>query len=365
MKLIESTVEQFSTEANPVLNDIASKVELQSNFSIYHPEYKPFELPEEVVASLQKMPEKIQQRYAGLQLRGFLYGIYYNGHLLKSLALDVDSKDLPISLENSTFLGIDQKFLEKLHGSNTGSGYFDEGWSILKEKSDGNLVVHKGDLKLHIKRHYHLQPTQQSATVGETVAILMPKNFILKGFYTAVGNAGLQGQVQQKQLQETVRFYFNVSSEGAIALMEILTQQLNDFSVPFTLKVLYNPGDYGRYDSGVLYFNKFQYETVQRVLKLAYAETQSSFYSEVPLFTKKLAPGLGLAEEPDSKLDGESFGENRCQIVVNGLLKAIQTGDNSLEGRMKAIYQQFANAKIDWRYPYLNPESTDIYTPLS
>ncbi len=368
MQLTQPTFKQFSTEANPefiqVLCNIASQVELQSNFSIHHPEYKPFELPEEVVTSLVKMPKQVQQRYASLQLRGFLYGIYYNGHLLKSLALDVDSKDLPKNLENSTFLGVDQQFIEKLHNSNKSSGYFDEGWLILQDKNDENLVVQKGDLKLHIQRQHHLQPTEQSATVGKQVAILMPKNFIQKGFYTAVGNSGLQGQVEQKPLRETVRFYFNLRPEGAIALMEILTRQLNDFSIPFTFKVLYNPADYGRYDSAVLYFNKCQYETVQKVVKLAYAETQSSFYPEVPLFTKKLAPGLGLAEEPDSKLNGESFGENRCQIVANGLLKAIQTGDNSLEGRMKAIYEEFANVKVNCCYPYLNPDSTDIYCSL-
>ena len=103
--------------------------------------------------------------------------------------------------------------------------------------------------------------------------------------------------------------------------MRNLTQQLNAISIGFRFKVLYNPGDYKRYDSGVLYFDKRDYQAVGEVLQLVYQ--QSDFKSEVPLFTMQLLPGLGLAEEPDQKFGvHESFGMNRCQIVANGLLEA-------------------------------------------
>jgi hypothetical protein len=69
------------------------------------------------------------------------------------------------------------------------------------------------------------------------------------------------------------------------------------------------PKDYGRHDSGVLYFDKSDYEVVREVLQVLYGENQSYFQPEVPLFTMQLAPGLGLAEEPDQKFaDRESFG---------------------------------------------------------
>jgi hypothetical protein len=62
----------------------------------------------------------------------------------------------------------------------------------------------------------------------------------------------------------------------------------------------------------------------------------------------QLAPGLGLAEEPDRKFaDLESFGMNRCQIVANGLLEAWHQGDNSPEGGMTSILQQFSLLGID------------------
>ena len=101
------------------------------------------------------------------------------------------------------------------------------------------------------------------------------------------------------------------------------------------------------------------------MLQTVYAENQLHFRTEVPLFTKLLAPGLALAEEPDSKFAAvESFGMNRCQIVANGLLEARQKGDESTEYRMACIHQHFSVLGIDWQRSYLNANSEDIYTPL-
>jgi hypothetical protein len=363
-----------STSASPIdidpallatLYDIASKVELQSDFRIVHPDYQPFELSPEIVASLRKLPHDIQQRYACLQLRGFLYGIYYNGHLLPSLALDAVKKQLPTDLENSTFLGVDQDFLAQLHHNNSGSGYFDMGWSVLRETEDNSLLVQKGDLKVRIERDRHLQSMHQAATPGEEVAILMPKNLIQKGFYLAVGNAGSPGQPSVQTTQPTVRIYFNLLPEGAVVLMKDLTTQLNHGYIPFIFKVLYNPADYHRYDAGVLYFDQAHYTTVRQVIQTAYKSCQPYLRERVPLFTKPLIPGLGLAEQPQEQFSAsEGFGENRCQILATALLTIHQKGISSFDDRLSVMMQHFAHFRIDLRYPYLNPDSDDIYSPL-
>ena len=115
----------------------------------------------------------------------------------------------------------------------------------------------------------------------------------------------------------------------------------------------------------MLYFDKSNYEVVHPVLERVYAEHQSDFQPQVPLFTKLIAPGLAIAEEPDQKFaEKESFGLNRCQIVANGLLEAWHKGDNSPESRMAAILQQFSSLDIELQRPYLNANSEDIYTAL-
>lgn len=374
MQLLDSLPNQLPATAPErvldSLQDIANKVQIQSNFCISHPTYKPLELPAEVVARFQRIPLDLQNKYLSLQLRGFLYGIYYNGSMQTALAADASSDNLALhqNLENNTFLGVDLEFYDRLHKSNTGKGYFDPGWSVLRQESDGSLAVIKGGLTLHIERESvalpkearYLQLAEQSAAIGDLVAIRMPRNLVQNGFYMAVSNAGPDTHPQ------TVRVYFNLSPEGAVAVMESLTQQLNEIRIPFTFKVLYNPSDYGRYDSGVLYFERSNYEAVRQVLTSVYAEARSHFRTEVPLFTKLLAPGVGLAEEPDYKFAAqESFGMNRCQIVANGLLSARLQGDESPDSRLASIHQHFSILGIDWQRAYLNANSEDIYTPLN
>jgi HopA1 effector protein family len=352
------------------LQDVAKNVQIDSKFCVSHPSYKPLELPAEMVTRFQKMPGDVQHKYLSLQLRSFLYGIYYNGSLQTKLASELESdlanSNLYQSLENNTFLGVDVEFYERLHKSNAGEGYFDPSWQIVKEESDGTLAVIKHGLTLHIERDRHLSPAAQSATVGDTVAIKMPRNLVQNGFYVAVSNLGSETLSNPDNYAGTARIYFNLKAEGAIAIMGSLTQKLKEIQLPFTFKVLYNPSDYGRYDSGVLYFEKINYQPFLQILQTVYTENQSYFQAEVPLFTKLLAPGLALAEEPDRKFTiQESFGMNRCQIVANGLLEARQKGEESPENRLKSVFEQFSLLGIDWQRPYLNSNSEDIYAPLN
>ncbi|MCJ8279567.1 MAG: T3SS effector HopA1 family protein [Rivularia sp. ALOHA_DT_140] len=363
-QLINSNQTQIINEDNgkliDVLQDIACNVEIKSHFCILHPNYQPLELPEETIARFENLSNQMQQKYLSLQLQNFLYGIYYNGSLQSQLALDNQTKNLPIDLDNNSILGIDVDFYEKLHESNFGAGYFDPGWLVLREEIDKSLAVKKGSLTLHIEREKHLQDCQQNAVVGNNVAIKMPKNLIQNGFYLAVSNT------EPKSHNNMVRVYFNFTPGGAVGVMHRLTQLLNDIPIFFHFKVLYNPVEYNRHDSGVLYIEKPNYEAVRKALKIVYTENKSHFKPEIPLFTKQLAPGLGLAEEPDSKFaQQESFGMNRCQMVANGLLQTWLEGDNSPEARIKAIHEQFSHLGIDLERPYLNADSEDIYKLLN
>ncbi|MDZ8024878.1 MAG: T3SS effector HopA1 family protein [Nostoc sp. SerVER01] len=365
MQLLDSLQTQLSEVPEPLqtsLQDIIHKVEIQSHYCIQHPDYKPMELPESAIAGFQQLPLDLQNKFLSLQLRSFLYGIYYNGSLKSALAPDADTTNLALNqnLENNTLLGVDVAFYERLHESNKGEGYFSNDWLVIKEENDGILIVYKNGLKLHIQRNIHLQPAQQNITVGNSVAIRMPKNLVQNGFYMAIGNAA------SHQNQNIVRVYFNLSAEGAVAVMDSLTTQLNSIDIPFSFKALYNPSDYGRCDSAVLYFDKNRYELVHPVLERVYLENQSYFQKQVPLFTKSIAPGLAIAEEPDQKLsDHESFGTNRCQIIANGLLDSWLQGNNTPAERMTAVLQHFSLHKIELQRPYLNANSEDIYTCLN
>lgn len=361
LKTIPARLQDFLTE-------IVNQIQIESKFCIRHPDYKPIEVPPEAIEHFQKLPLELQDKYLSSQLQSFLYGIYYNGALRTVMASETDEDDsaLPQDLENNTFLGVDLDFYEKLHQSNQGEGYFDPGWQVLREERDGSLAVTKrGRLTLHIDRQKHLQPEAQAATVGDVLAIRLPKNRVQNGFYMAIGNASAREQSSSDSPAKTIRIYFNLTPEGAVAVMESLTKKLNDISLPFSFKTLYNPSDYDRYDSAVLYFDVSYYSSVKQVIEAIYPEHQAYFRPEVPLFTKVLAPGLALAEEPDHKFSSQdSFGTNRCQIVANGLLEAWQQGDDSPEGRIAAILHHFSARGIELHRSYLNANAEDIYTPL-
>ncbi len=370
MQLLDSlSTQSLHTLGDQVLDslhDIASKVQLESNFCIRHLDYKPLELPPDVVARFQNLPLQLQTKYQSLQLRSFLYGIYYNGSLRKALVPEGDSVELAPqqNLENNRFQGVDLKFYEQLHNSNRGAGYFDPGWRVLRHEEDGTLAVMKDNLTLHIERERHLRLEHQSAGVDDKVSIRLPRNRVQSGFYMAVSNVSSHDRGNSNP-SEYVRIYFNLTPEGAIALMDVVTTQLNNLAIPFKFKALYNPSDYDRFDSAVLYSDKQDYEAIRQVLQESYLDHRSYFQPEVPLFTKFLAPGLALAEEPDHKFSTkESFGTHRCQLVANGLLEAWESGDESLESRITSILQKFSHLGIDVNRPYLNANSEDTYRPL-
>lgn len=347
------------------LEDIVQHVQIHANFCIHHPNYKPFELPDDVALRFQQTPPDLRDKFLSLQVRSFIYGLYYNGSLQTVLAPenDLNSRVLQQNLENNTLLGVDLEFYERLHQSNCGQGYFDPGWQVRRQEEDGSLAVFKHDLTLHIERDRHLHPSELAAKPGDSVAILLPKNLVQNGFYMAIGNAG--SETHATLHPNIVRIYFNLSPAGAVAMMAGLTQQLNQAQIPFSFKALYNPSEYRRHDSAVLYFDRHHYETVRQVLQPLYKKHSAHFHEATPLFTKTLAPGLALAEEPAQKLAAqESFGMNRCQLIANGLLLARLSGDESPEKRMAAILEQFALLEIALESPYLNPRSEDIYTPL-
>lgn len=361
--MINSSTSSLQTS----LLDIASNIEIKSNFAIYHPKYKPYGLPGKVADRFKHNSLELQHKYLNLLMRNFLYGIYYNGSLQSTLAVNIKTANCLRyqHLETNSIGDVDWEFYKQLDNNNHGKGYFDPHWQVLTLEPDGTMAVSKGGLTVYVEPDCHLQPGKKSAKVGESVAIWMPKNRVQKGCYLAVSNVGQERRSNPDGDLGNGRIHFNFTPSGAIACMDGLTQQLNAANIPFTFQVLYNPLVYRRYDSGVLYFERHEYPAIRKVLQVIYREYQCHFQAKIPLFTKFLAPGLSLAEEPSQKFaPQESFGLNRCQIVANALLEAWQKGKNTTDERMKLINQHFAHHMVDLQRPYLNPGSEDIYQPL-
>ncbi|MEA5578271.1 T3SS effector HopA1 family protein [Anabaena sp. UHCC 0451] len=361
----------LNNSTNQVINslfDIASNIQISSNFSIQHPNYQPFALPTTVANRFKQNSPDLQHKYLALLLRNFLHGIYYNGSLQTVLSANANHGNYSPqqSLNQNYNMGIDWDFYEQLHKNNHGIGHYDSNWEVLRLEPDKTIAVTKNALTLYVEPQCYLKSSKKSVKVGDLIAIWMPKNRLQNGCYMAVSNLGQERQSTSLANLGVGRIYFNFTPLGAIALMDTLTQQLNNANIPFSFEVLYNPNIYGRYDAGILHFERQDYPAIHKILQAVYKQHQSYFQPEIPLFTKFLAPGLSLAEEPNQKFaTQESFGMNRCQIVANALLESWEKGKNAIEERMRIIDEHFAQHLIDVQRPYLNPSSEDIYIPLN
>ncbi|MEA5595855.1 T3SS effector HopA1 family protein [Rivularia sp. UHCC 0363] len=335
--------------------DIVSKIKIESNFSILHPDYQPFGLSALMAETLEKSSIKLQNKYLTLLVRNFLYGIYYNNSLQSVLAANTSNPNLLLhqDLENNCVFEIDREFYNQLHEYNRGTGYCDPDWQILRIEPDGSLAVTKAGLTLHVEES-HLESTT-TANINDLIAIRLPKNRLNNGFYLAVSNSS-------KKQEFDTSIFFNLNTEGTIALMDSLTKQLNDAEIAFNFQVPHHPLGCDRYDAGILNFQRQDYLIIQKLLKDIYTEHQSYFQPEIPLFAKFLAPGLSLAEQPVEKpLSKQSFGVNRCQIIANALFAAWEKDINSPEEKVNIIRQHFAGKFVDLERPYLNANSEDIY----
>ncbi len=359
--LEDESVANFGQSALESLKEIAQNIRFGEEFSLHHTAGAVRDMSQPLVQNLLQLPVPLRDQYLNLQLRSFLYTLYFKGAIDLKHELTTTSDALMQQIpENDASEGPNQIFLSQLQDANGGKGYFDPGWEILRLESNGRLAVYKDQLTLHVLPDWHLPPLSQSADVGDTVAIRMPHNFIEPGFYVAIGNAGLS-RLKSQDSDQLIEVYFNFSPEGAIAILKSLSQHFNQLEIPFLFKILYNPSFYKRWDSGILRLERSQYLAIAIHLKEIYTQQQSQFKDQVPLFTKRLAPGLGLAEVPIQTGSAEDFGRDRYQLVANGLLAARQEGDESVANRMNHILRQFSQQELNWQMPYLNSQSEDIY----
>jgi hypothetical protein len=350
---------QSSTSLLEILQDIAQHVHIEEDGIIRHSVHGQVQ-PDD---RFEALPPILQQRFLSLQLRNFLYDIYFSG----SRTHPTDALDTP--LENNRAWGINLDFFTALRQNNSGQGFGDPDWVVIGQDDDGLVAVQKQELTLYLIPEQHLYPIEQStarcfadaARVGTTVTVKMPHNRLQNGCYIAVGDAGL---IEPEDTEPRVNIFFNLVAEGAASVMQIMTTHLNTLQIPFTFKLPYDPLDYDRQDTAILSFYKPQYPKVWQALNALYPQARSHFRATVPFCTKPLAPGIALAEEPDSKFSAqETFGTHRCQLIANGLLEA--QGERAIEFRLVAILNQFYEAALELEYAHLNAGSEDIYEPLT
>jgi hypothetical protein len=81
----------------------------------------------------------------------------------------------------------------------------------------------------------------------------------------------------------------------------------------------------------------------------------------VSLLVKRLAPGVGLAEDPG---DGSSFGEHRCRLLAAIVTDPEWSGCDSDAEREALLTTRLAADGYTLDRIYLDPGSSDDFAPL-
>lgn len=337
----------FGDNYDLAIQDIAEKIQIQTDYSLVYGD-RNLTLPEKLQNYFVQLSPTQQETYLKYQLRDFLHEIYFSNE-------QTNEEDSTTELKNNLHHGINIDFYQQLSDRNCGKGYFDFDWKITAKQNKKLLLAEKDGLTLHLNPKRHLSPDLKNPQPGDIIAIRLPHNRIESEFYVAVGDAGLINDTAA-----TISVYFNIDPQGAIALMEKLTEYLNKQIIPFEFSVLINPEDYQRYDAAILRLEHQDYKKIESSLKEIVAATRlSHFQPQTPLFTKPIAPGVSFAEEPLT--EPYDFGLNRCQIIAEALITAWTQKQRSPKAKINLIQQYFTQQGVDLKRPYLNSLAKDIY----
>jgi len=260
-------------------------------------------------------------------------------------------------LDGEVERGADVDLTPALEAANRSRAHWIEGWRIAQVLDDGRIVARRGSAERIFLPGDYISHRGIGSGLKEGSAITV---------YSAAGSSELQEMfyyafseaLSDHEMQSCVRIYWNVRPEGAARLMESLTGALNRFQVPFRFKCLNKASRYPRRDAAVLYFDRRYYRILALVVEQVHAQVLPWLNAPTPLFARRLAHGLAMAEDP-----GDSFGQHRCAILAGAM--AASCG-RAVADRLAEVERHFAARGLSLEVPWRNAGSSfDYEYPIS
>ena len=237
-------------------------------------------------------------------------------------------------------------FADRLSAANGGSGTWQRGWTGHGVEADGRIVAERHGVR------FRVAPEEYRPGDGDgAAAVRIPKEHfeLIPGFYLAHGDAD-----DTRDDGHTVRLYWHIAPAGAERLVRLATHLLNRAGIGFQLKLVSEPLRYDRTDPAVLYLARPDYPRAEPVLREIHREMKRWLRSTVSLLVKRMAPGVGLAEDPG---DGSSFGEHRCRLLAGIVTDPAWTGSDAERDALLGAGLAAQGHALD--RIYLNPGSSD------
>jgi hypothetical protein len=246
-----------------------------------------------------------------------------------------------------------------LSAANNGRGTWEPGWSAGAADEDGRVAVSKDGVTFWAMPQ-GVRTGRGVPRPGEFCRVWVAKELrnLMPGYYLAIGDGD---PADQRDAPEPLaRLYWHLTARAAVPYVATATATFNALGVPFRTKVLSDPGAYTRADAGVLYLERRHYPALGDAIRAVRRRIEDDLRPQVPLFTRPLAPGLGLADDP---LNGMSFGQHRCRLAAQGLWRCFVQGDRTREARAATLAATFREAGLDPARPHLEPGSHEQGSP--
>jgi type III HopA1-like effector protein len=250
-------------------------------------------------------------------------------------------------------------FVDDLSEANHGRGAWEPGWVVKAIEQGGTLVVHRAqdDLTLWASAEQY-RSGDRNIAVGSIGRLRIGKELreMLPGYYVILGDADQGDDIGSSAA--VARFYWHLTASAAPAWIDELTRRFNAADIAFHAKVLSDPAAYLRADAGVLYVARQDLARAMDLLPALHRSVSSLLRHTTPMFTKRLARGLAAADDPG---DGGSFGQHRCRLIAEGLMRAFAEGSTASGDVAAAIAARFEEGGLNIDRPWLNPGSRSIY----
>jgi hypothetical protein len=310
-----------------VLKYIAQHLWIEPDFTLGLPDRPAFTVPTAVSQRLQASDRQLQAGFLAEQIQTYLQEQFFS----PDQALVATAADFANDGAGSTH----SAFYQELERANPSGGYYDSHWQVTELLPDGWLrIVKEG---LHLKMPItHLHPPELRAP-GEETAIAMPKNLLTADRYIAVGDRG------RPTGSPITNLYWHSWATTAAPLLTRLALALNDAALPFEIALLLDAEDYPRPDGVILRLNRESFTSAHKALVEVYAELGQFLGAAAPIGTKKLAPGVAVAESINL---GQDFGNYLLAAIARGLTTAWSEGLSSPRRRLAEINASLAEANI-------------------
>ncbi len=243
-------------------------------------------------------------------------------------------------------------FMDTLSAANQSVERWDAWWSVTSIDAHGHVTVQKNGATRRLVPHewQPALPGNAPLAVGAFVSVLVRKEHreMQPVFYY------VYSQEFMPQPASLGRFYLHLQPDGVADWVRGITTAFNKLKVPFMFKCLNHPKLYHRSDSAVLYIEKQRFPIAARLLEDLRKTHGHLLRDAIPMFTKRLAPGLAYAEDPG---DSRSFGMFWSEIIAEGIVKAWEKGVSGEAEKTKLIQGHIASNGVALESSHLRPNS--------